>query len=273
MYTYAMKTQKTIIAALFCLTLFACATSQTAGKANPFFFSKYGKTIRPPQVNKSTADAKLELSFALVDSKNTALAKLVHSVMYNGLTPKQYADKIIESSKQDYLKDVEGMEINPEWIYMFQREYKEQHHVDITGSYAVISRSIYEYLGGAHGYTGISCHVFDMDTLEHLSLNDIITGTGFSRLMPLVMTELRLYSERETGRRMGPNDRLSSGGLYQTDTIELQQWFPAEEGLCFFWNPYEIASYADGHIFVTVSWNNLQGILSARGETLAKTYR
>jgi len=268
-----MKTPRILIAAFFCMTFITCTSSQTADKANPFFFPKYSQTIRPASGTKWMSEAKMEISFILTDARDPALAKVVHSALYNGLTPKEYSNKVIKSSKDDYLGQVAEQDIEPEWIDMFQWEYTEKQHVDITGNYAVISRNIYQYLGGAHGYTGISCHVFNTETPQQLLLDGIITGTGFSRLMTLVRAELRRYSEQETGKRIGPNDPLSSGGLYQTDTVELQQWFPAEEGICFFWNPYEIASYADGHIFVTVSWNDLKAILTPMGAALAGAYQ
>ena len=267
-----MKIQKTIIAALFCLALITCTSSQTAGKADPFFFNKYAQTIRPASGNKSTANAKMELTFYLTDSKQADLAKVIYSALYGGLTPGEYANKVTESSKNVYLEETTGLEIDPDWIEIFQWEYEEEHSIEVTGPYAVITRKIYEFLGGAHGYTGISTHVINTGIPELLSLNDIISRTGFSSLMPLVMRELRLYSEQETGQHMGPNDPLSSGGLYLVDDIELRDWYPTKEGLCFFWNPYDISHYAAGHIFVKVSWNNLRGILGSKGAMLAGAY-
>ena len=267
-----MKIFKITIALVFCLAFFTCVSNQGGNDNGPFVFSKYSKLIRPPSSNKQAAEAKIEISFSLVDTKQKELAKVVYAALYNGLNPKQYADKTINSLKSEYLESVEGEEIDPEWIEMFQWEYQEEHHVTVNGSYAVITTSIYQYTGGAHGYNGISDYVFNITTPEALSLNDIITGSGFSSLKPLVMRQLRLYSEEVTGQRMKPNDPLSSGGLYLTDDVELKDWYPTAEGLCFLWNPYDISYYAAGHIQITVKWSDLKGILGPKGTALAGAY-
>ena len=249
----------------------SCASSQDrsdAGHAgsDSFFFTKYSQLI-PAFDNWSLPDDKMDISLNLLDARDAKLSKFIHFLLYDGLSPKQYAEQIISDYKKEFREYVD--EIGEERFQAWS--YEEEHSVDVCGSYAVVSRNFYVFSGGVHGGYGTSYYVIDMNTPELLKLDDIITRANVAKLKPLVDRELRLYSEEVSGNPLPPNLPLYEG-IYLEADFELDEYFPSREGLNFWWNVYQLTPYAAGPVLVTVKWNELDG-LSPKGIKLANAFK
>ena len=255
-----------ILAALASQALVSCATSQE-NSGGSFFFTKHKQDI-PTFKNKSNPDAHMDISLALIDARQAKLSKLIHFLLYDGLSPKQYAEQVFARYKkefQEYAEDI-GEEHIQGWTY------SEEHLVNAQGSYAVITKNFYGYSGGVHGSYRTTHYVIDMNAPDRLMLDDIIDKTGFAKLKPFVDRELRLYSQEVSGDPLPPNLPLWEG-IYLEADFELKDFYPTESGLAFWWNVYELTPYAAGPVNVTVGWNELDGILNTKGSGLAKAFR
>ncbi len=114
----------------------------------------------------------------------------------------------------------------------------------------------YTYAGGAHGYTGLSGHSFDMRTGKELTLEDLLTSdTDYDTFLAAASERAKDLScsgaYYGTGFFDGYEDSIS--GLFRTGN-----WYFNDEGLVIIANPYELASYADGSLEFTLSYSWLR---------------
>jgi hypothetical protein len=202
----------------------------------------------------------MEISLSLADTKDASLAKFISSVLYDGLSAKQYADNLIDEEETGYQ---EAMEEYPEMALSATGnwEYQEVNEVTVKGSYAIIARTIYEYYGGAHGNTVIEYFVIDTKTPELIMLDNIVAEANVSKLEDIVGRELKAY--------------LESIDFYDEDyfSFEMYEYYPTGDGLCFAWNPYEVAAYAAGPVNVVITWKEAEDLLNSKGKALAKAFK
>lgn len=113
----------------------------------------------------------------------------------------------------------------------------------------------YAYTGGAHPNSNLSFYTFERESGRLLTLADLVTDT--TALVSVVEKAFRRQ------QKLAPNANLEEQGYFLR---EGRFFLPAnvglsQEGLVFYYNPYEIAAYAVGPIQVTVPYAQLSGIL------------
>jgi hypothetical protein len=259
-----MKRLKICLATFVAALLSACATIPKAAGDGLFFTVTYGETV--PAVEGS--EDALELSFILIDSKHDRLGELVRSLLYGGLSAEDHAAKVTDDLKTTYRLTLEE---NREWGFDQSWSYDEEIKVSVTDSYAVISRAVGVYEGGAHGNYNVVPYVLDLKTPAQISLEDIIAESGRPAFYALVDRELRRYSDEKSETPLSPGSSLS-GGIYLEDTVTPLNFYPAADGLHLQWNPYDIAAYVFGIIDITLTWDELAGLLSPEGTAMAAVY-
>lgn len=153
---------------------------------------------------------------------------------------KDYEQFLSESGDEDY---VTPWEIETESQVLFQDEKR-----------ASVMIGTYSYLGGAHPNHFTSLINFDVTTGKTLQVEDIVTD----RIGLMKMAEKAFKEARE----MPEEEDLTEAGFFWGDGFHL----PAnigieEEGLYFYYNPYEAAAYALGPTDFTISWEELKPIL------------
>jgi hypothetical protein len=117
----------------------------------------------------------------------------------------------------------------------------------------------YTFTGGAHGNYGFTYQSFDLRTGEVLQLDDVMRPNSRASLTGIVEQQLRkdFHIDSKTP--------LSEAGFF-VDKLELNDnFFIGHNGMGFLYNPYEIASYADGPIRIFIQWNQLQSLLNPDG--------
>ena len=235
--------------------------------SGPFFITVYGETV-PAFDDSALAEAEMDISLALADTEQTPLSGIVRSALYGGQTAEEYAAKVLDDWKTTYRATLDE---NNAWGFDQSWGYNEEHAVQINGPYAVVSQSIYHYMGGAHGNQLVRYYVFDMSAPKQLAVGDLVSAESFSKLTDYVNRKLRRYSETVGGKPLP--DRLPlTAGIFNEETAGLDDFYPAGEGLHIQWDPYEIAAYAYGSIEVVISWEELTGILSPDGLRLAEAF-
>ena len=107
----------------------------------------------------------------------------------------------------------------------------------------------YVYTGGAHGSSGMHSYAFNVSNGRVYTLTDIfLPGTNFGeRLEGLIKADIaannKTYYHFE-----GLNDN--------------QAFYLTEEGLVIYFQPYEIASWADGFIRFIIPYNKISDIIN-----------
>jgi len=120
--------------------------------------------------------------------------------------------------------------------------------------------SIYQYTGGAHGIYADRAYVFDTETGEELSLDRITTD--FDSLCAALTEYMVEQAENndEIAERIDSN--IVPAEEYSAAFGKLLRegsWYFNSEGLVFFSDVYELGSYAQGMLEITVPYDVLEG--------------
>jgi len=120
----------------------------------------------------------------------------------------------------------------------------------------VISIVISTYLdtGGAHGNTNVKFFNFDSQTGKLFSKKELITNIdGLSKLV-----QSRLKDEIEANADNEPLEDLFFGKDFQLP----ESFGYSDEGLIILYNPYEMASYAQGIVEFTIPFEDVSAFLN-----------
>lgn len=112
------------------------------------------------------------------------------------------------------------------------------------------------YNGAPHPETAYSSITYDMLTGSCLTLQDILTqSTPADTLASLIVAQLQQSGNANLYE--GYEDTIRSRFL----SLEDNSWYLSSRGLCIYFSPYEIASYAAGKIVVEIPYEKLTGVL------------
>jgi hypothetical protein len=237
---------------------------QSRKELGPFVLNRTAESI-PAFENKKKPRA--DLHFSLLDVTGPgALQTLVRQLLYDGQPSDEYLRLITRDWQKNY---TETAAENP--LYSGDWDYTEDQELVLAGSYAVITRHISTYTGGAHPNRTTEYFVISLETSRRLRLSGIITGTT-AGLTTLVDRELRRFSEAETGESLPPEKSLSAGIFFEDAVPLSEDFYPGKEGLTFCWDPYEIAPYAAGEVEILITWQELDAFLSPEGKKLAAAF-
>lgn len=175
---------------------------------------------------------------AVSDSINTSLYNFIESVVYLGedkapfSSYEEMATSFItsyEGLKKEYAEEV-GWEANLKAKITFQTE----NLLNIKVEY-------YIFTGGAHGYFGVKSLLFDVQTGQSLTTQNLFSD----------MEKLEAYAEQKFRKdfHIAEGHPINSTGfMFEDDMFHLpENVFFTDEGLLFHYNVYEISSYADGY--------------------------
>lgn len=119
-----------------------------------------------------------------------------------------------------------------------------------------LEKRSYLFTGGAHGYGSVHFTHFDLKTGEELRTTDLFENMpGFTTTAEEVFRKAQGLPEEGSINANGfwfEDDRF-----HLPDSIGL-----TNEGIVLIYNQYDIASYADGPIEVTITWDDARPYLS-----------
>lgn len=115
-------------------------------------------------------------------------------------------------------------------------------------TYQVLSES---YTGGAHGMYYSIPYIIDMKTGEIVTENDLFKPGYVAPVTELIKTRLQYEQGNDTFKTM-----------FQEGIVPNGKCGVSGEGVTWFFQPYEIASYAEGIIKVTIQWEDLKPYLN-----------
>ncbi len=141
------------------------------------------------------------------------------------------------------------------------------------GGWLVTEDFTSDYTGGAHGNYGSAFANIDLDRQRIWNIKDVVADT--TALRPFLAQAAIAYFRLRPGDRM--DDRLLVDAIPPTDNF-----FLSATGLTMVYNPYEVASYADGQVklflpysrildLLTPAFRERMGLSGSRGLTAGRT--
>jgi hypothetical protein len=206
-------------------------------------------------------DVQIDLPHALDQSKlaktiNTALTEEVISLLLfdEGEASVTTIPEAMDSFKEGYL-DLKGLfaEEATQWEARINGEmlYEDANHL-------TIQLTSYIFTGGAHGYTAQRFLNFDKKKGTELENRQLFKdGDGFQEFAE------RKFREQE---HIPLGQSINQTGLmFEEDSFYLPENIGfTKDGLQLLYNPYEVGSYADGPIVLTLPYQEVGPFLSAQ---------
>lgn len=115
----------------------------------------------------------------------------------------------------------------------------------------------YAYTGGAHYTREEESFVYDQKKKKYLTFLDILVDEDFNKISSLVLEAIYDYANE---RKIVLNEEWVSEGTNYSDS-NYQHFSLNEDGLNITFPPYQIASWADGEINISIPYKKLHGIL------------
>lgn len=117
------------------------------------------------------------------------------------------------------------------------------------------------FQGGAHPLTTVHYASFDPATGRRLVLSDLVTSEGEARLVEMGERELRKVHEVPPGQSLEEFGFTFEGNKF----VLSQEIAVLEEGLAFYYNPYEIGPYVMGPTEIVIPRSELAPIAKPGG--------
>ncbi|MDR1762144.1 MAG: DUF3298 and DUF4163 domain-containing protein [Bacteroidales bacterium] len=185
---------------------------------------------------KSTVYVELQFTIPVVQSDTSS--QKIRTQILSAIFETPTDSVITDSATLGRIFFGEGDLLESDW--RVNREKVTTGRVLFTNT-GIVSYGIdsYMYSGGAHGYSSVQYFVFDIKTGKHLTEDDIFTGNYQEVITRIMLKEL----SKEDSLEEFYKDKIRPNGNFKID----------ETGITYFFNPYEIASYAKGSFEVFIS--------------------
>ena len=180
----------------------------------------------------------------------------------------------LKKSLDDQVKEYRGgedqrgySEEECEYHKQYPNQYCEEYEEEITGvqilseKYLTVDYNGYWYGGGAHGMPYINQRLFDLSTGKELTLQDFYPGSSkdFKKLIATKTKEDYLsYPENESPYFAGDADTVYQQA-YDYALLDTKNVIFGEDGIDYYYPPYDMGPYASGFIFIHVSYEELLG--------------
>lgn len=155
---------------------------------------------------------------------------------------------------EDYWKSLRSMDAKI--IHSYAGNWRRTVRVNIqynANGYVQLNKFVQHYLGGAHGGYQTTIMRYDIQKEREVKLSDITTIDSLA-LQRLLEKQFRINRGIHNGESL--KQYLYTDALPPTDNFSFDY-----EGIQFIYNPYEVAGYAAGPIYLFIPYKNLQGTL------------
>lgn len=160
------------------------------------------------------------------------------------------ADKIYENAKNEYSNSGDW---NPYLcLITYDPMRLDQSIFSLLGCYAT-------YQGSIHPETQHLSVNYDLITGNTLSLHEILTNEATCDMLYKLTVEALSAKSEDYYLFNDYEDLLKP--YFESNINRIDDWYLSSNGLCFFFQPYEIAPYASGVIVAEIPYEKLWGIL------------
>lgn len=137
--------------------------------------------------------------------------------------------------------------------YELQVQYQPMRFDEMALSF-LVHETIFE--GNARGNSGYTSVTYDLLTGQALGIRDILVADYSAEdLVELIVQGLAQYEDE-----LFPDYAQLVSDMFSTNR-PVENWYFAQDGLCFFFNSYEIAPYSTGTLVTTIPYDALGGLL------------
>ena len=160
---------------------------------------------------------------------------------------------------RDYQAEIkeEAADMSPDSLPAYSMRHENSQSVQLlchTKDLLTLGFFSYSYSGGVHGNYGTEAASFDLRTGRRLRYADIFRSAAQTALLPILDRTVR------RALKIKPTEPLNEQLLVDTMTVT-QNVGLAPGGVVFIYQPYEIASYAQGEIHLFVPLAELRPLL------------
>lgn len=204
--------------------------------ANSITSSEYNTTYQDQGKDVAT----VSLVFPYLEGDNPA---------YNNIN--QTFEQIMNDYKSygESLADTAREFASDEYFYAYSLDVGYSVRYNQNGILCIMLEG-YDYTGGAHGYPVRQVLTFDLRTGYQLWLSDLM-DTDEATFGSYVTEEFdRMYNEGLT-MYWEDSQQTVQNSLTYFDTMN---YYLTDDGICIFWYPYDLASYADGFVEIFVPY-------------------
>jgi len=204
--------------------------------------------------DKDTIVSTIELKYPAF--KNPVWNEQVKQLVFNSETEKsnyatydEYLNAFINASLEANAEEEE-----------YPRSWSQDINVHIEHQFAgtqtlSLSLSMYNYTGGAHPNSNLIYVNYDIFSRKIIKLSDLINPNMMARLTYIASTIFR----KQEG--LSPTEPLENY-FFENQKFSLNSNFLiTKKGLLFFYNPYEIRSYAEGPMELMVPYSAISTLL------------
>lgn len=205
-----------------------------------------------------------EKYIALRDSLVKSLAQRITMVPHNNFSKdstQAFVNSYVAAQVSDYKEDLnQASELDFD-VYsysVFSRRidlcdslvYNKNGIVSIT----MLSQ---EYTGGVHGNDLLTTFNYDLERNEAITPSVLFLDPKDSRIVELLLGKLMVEFDASTP------EELEYAGIFNYQVLEItNNFYFTEEGITFYYNPYELAAYAVGPIELSVTYSELSPFLN-----------
>ncbi len=173
----------------------------------------------------------------VLDTINSKIRKDIFNYAFINETPGSF-EELIEEISTEY-KDVitEFPDYKAAWSLEISSDIIYQ-----TEKFISVATTIFSYTGGAHPNSSLVYKSYDLNSGKAIELEDILIDNYKDELYRSAEIEFRMNHE------IPPSRSLSTAGfIFENDEFRLNNNFAIiDNSLVFYFNDYEIASYAQG---------------------------
>lgn len=225
--------------------LAAAAVIVLAGCTNAPVEPRFGLLSIDTLVSGGTQECRVEYRFATIlnagDSPALAAIEQANIACFFGL--EDFLDSAREAAEASLREIIDEYRSDSmEMTYEISAE-AEGAVVDTLVTY-VITRS--SYLGGAHGMYGTECRNYTLSDGYQLTLADLFSEEQRQRIDARIRAQL--YGEYGVQN----DEQLAERGFFPEYIAATDNFLITEQGLTFYYNPYDIGCYAQGPVEVTL---------------------
>ena len=169
-----------------------------------------------------------------------------------------FIDSIIDNFKEENKEDIryakeQGFEPRGiDYEYIINTEVHYGNHRDIIGHFI----KTYQYTGGAHGGTFITCRNYRLEDGSVVTLENYFKPGYEKVLIPVLEKKLLEYAECSSREELDEHGYFSNELLFVSDNFEIRK-----DTIDFIYNQYDIAPYSTGITTLSVSNDEIRSII------------